>query len=82
MRIGICDDDVSWSAVEGATKYCLFRRVYNGSSWGTWEAVMTNRNTSYADKDVTAGTKYQYKVRAYTASGWSGFTVSSAVTPK
>ena len=30
---------ISWSKVEGATKYALYRRTYNGTKWGSYEKI-------------------------------------------
>ena len=51
---------VKWDAVEGATKYEVYRSTDNS----TWTKVTTTTGTSYANSGLTAGTKYYYKVRA------------------
>ncbi len=55
---------VSWKAVDGATKYYLYKSI---SENGKYELVGTfNSNVlSYVDKDVTAGGTYYYKTRCY-----------------
>ena len=69
---------VSWSAVDGAEKYHLQRRVYRNGEWSSWTNIDTKlTTTSYADKDVTKDIKYQYRVRAYNAAGWGSFTVTA-----
>ena len=70
-------NNVSWNAVAGASKYKLQRREY-GSAWSSWSNMATVIGTSYADKNVTAGTKYQYRVCAYNGQ-WSAYTKSASV---
>ncbi|WP_026649648.1 hypothetical protein [Blautia wexlerae] len=53
---------VSWSKVQGASGYEVYR-----STGKTWTKVGTTKSTSFTDKKVKKGTTYSYKVRAYTA---------------
>lgn len=52
---------VSWSKVNKATKYELYRKTGKGK----YKKVKTTASTSYTDKKVKIGKKYKYKVRAY-----------------
>ncbi|MCC8128859.1 MAG: hypothetical protein LIO51_02835 [Clostridiales bacterium] len=53
---------VSWSAVENATGY----RVYRKTAGGSWTLLKTVTNTSYTDSSLTTyNTNYYYTVRAY-----------------
>ena len=57
---------LSWKKVSGASGYQLYR--YN-SAKNKFEKVATVKGTSYINKKLKSGTKYQYKVRAYRKSG-------------
>ena len=50
----------SWSSVEHATKY----RVYRKTASTDWKLLTTTQNTSYLDTSVSSGTKYSYTVQA------------------
>ncbi len=50
---------VSWNAVDGASKYKVFRKT-DGTNWTALKTVTT---TSYTDKTVVSGTRYYYTVR-------------------
>ncbi|MGN0701978.1 MAG: leucine-rich repeat protein [Lentihominibacter sp.] len=56
---------VSWSGVEGAQKYYIYRCKSNGTVLKTWTLGSTYR--SFTDTGLTTGTAYYYKVRAYKA---------------
>ncbi len=71
---------VKWAAVTGATKYRVFRQTKSGSTWTTQEALGYSTTTSYDDTTVVAGTQYRYRVRAYGAGGWSGYSNFATVT--
>jgi hypothetical protein len=67
--------NISWSAVEGATKYLLQRRYNNGSGWKSWGTISSEyTGTSYVDNKVTAGYTYQYRVYSYNGEWSSTFT--------
>ena len=51
---------ISWSAVNGATKYWVYKSV-DGK---TFERCGTTTNTSYVDTSASLGRKYYYKVKA------------------
>ena len=52
---------VSWEAVEGATKYEVYRAT---SKSGTYSRITTTANTSITNTKTDAGKTYYYKVRA------------------
>ena len=52
---------VSWEAVEGATKYEVYRAT---SKTGTYKLMKTTTSTSYTNTGAEAGKTYYYKVRA------------------
>ncbi len=55
---------VSWTAVGGAQKYIIYRKV--GSN--TWAEYTTTTSTSYTDTSVSNGKTYSYSIRAYYSS--------------
>ena len=52
---------ISWTAVEGATKYQVYRAT---SKNGTYSRISTTANTSVTNTKAEAGKTYYYKVRA------------------
>ena len=52
---------ISWDAVEGATKYEVYRAT---SKNGTYSCISTTSNTSVTNTKTDAGKTYYYKVRA------------------
>ena len=52
---------ISWEAVEGATKYEVYRAT---SKNGTYSRISTTANTSVTNTKADAGKTYYYKVRA------------------
>lgn len=58
---------ISWSPVEGAKGYVIYRRAWNLKSkgWTTFERWNNTTQTSWTDTKVYAGTRYQYGVKAY-----------------
>jgi hypothetical protein len=57
---------ICWGAVNGATKYQLYRAT---SSTGTYSLIATTASTTYTNSSVATGTTYYYKVRAYRLAG-------------
>lgn len=53
---------LTWSKVEGADGYEIYRAV---SSSSTWTRKGDSKVTSYVNKGLTLGKRYYYKVRAY-----------------
>ena len=64
---------VKWNAVNGATKYAVYRKAAGETSWTRLTKTFTG--TTYTDKsaDLVAGTNYSYTVRAYVDNAWSGY---------
>lgn len=50
---------VAWNAVDGATKYKVFRKTADTD----WKALKTVTTTTYTDKTAVSGTTYYYTVR-------------------
>ncbi len=65
---------MTWSAVNGATKYAVYM-LQNGSYVCKNNAVT---GTSYTFAGLTNGTKYSFKVKAYVNGAWK--TASGAVS--
>ena len=74
---------LSWSKVDGAAGYTVYRATGNSSSYSEVGSVDAATYT-YADAKVTCGVKYSYKVRAYsTVDGNKVYgAYSSAVSGK
>jgi hypothetical protein len=58
---------VTWSAVNGAAQYRVFRKV----SGGSWERLGVTSSTSFTDTTAKSGTTYIYTVRCLSANGKS-----------
>jgi alpha-tubulin suppressor-like RCC1 family protein len=74
---------VTWTdASNNETGFTLYRRTYNGTSYGPWTSVATPaaNATSATDNTVVTGTTYQYRLRAANALGASAAVNSNAVT--
>ncbi len=54
---------VSWSAVEGAVKYRIYKAEDNGNSVYSLVAVVDGETLSWTDKDVIGGKTYKYVIR-------------------
>ena len=52
---------VKWNAVSEADGYQIYRKVNSGK----WKVVKNTTGTSYKDKNVKAGYKYSYTVKAH-----------------
>ena len=55
---------ISWDAVEGATKYRVYRRT---STSAEWLRLTETSETTYTDTTAVAGTTYYYTVKAFGA---------------
>ncbi|MCR4647899.1 MAG: fibronectin type III domain-containing protein [Lachnospiraceae bacterium] len=61
---------VTWSSVETAEKYRVYRKEYDGDSWSGWTKLKDTTAKSYTDTNVIDGITYKYTVRAYNKTGW------------
>lgn len=59
---------LTWSGVEGATSY----KVYRAAKDGAYKLIETTTSTSYKDSGLKTGTKYSYKVTAVSGDYESG----------
>ncbi len=62
--------EISWSAVNGATSYVIYRKVIGESIMNVCARVSA---TTYLDTNVVSGEGYVYIVSAVNASGESGY---------
>ena len=62
---------VTWNAVNGATKYAVYRKTAGGN----WTLLTTSvTDTTYADtSSLVAGTTYYYTVKSLLNGRWSGY---------
>lgn len=60
-KITLTSVKLSWNALNGATKYHLYRRLANETSWSR---VKTVKSTSTTNLNLISGNTYQYKVCA------------------
>ena len=58
---------VSWAAVEGATRYRVYKRIVNADGTvSKWDYITGKiKDVTYTDTVVKSGTKYEYAVRVY-----------------
>ena len=69
---------LSWSAIDGATKYYVYRST---SKSGTYSKIGTATGTSYTDTTAKAGKMYYYKVKAICANT-NGNSAFSAIVSR
>ena len=67
---------ISWSKVDGAEKYQLYRAVGSGE----YKLLTTTTGTKVTNNSVTAGTQYSYKVRAVAGDTKSTFSAVKSIT--
>ena len=84
LKVTNGDDEVvvSWSKVEGATAYRVYRRVVDADGDVTPWAYISGKITDLKFSDMTAmsGTKYEYAVRVYSKGGYSDLYSEKAIT--
>ena len=49
-----------WKSVTGVSKYKVYKKIGTGA----WKEIVTTKNTTYTDKNVTSNTKYTYSIAA------------------
>ena len=72
----------TWSEVEGADSYIVYRRAYNTKTkkWSGWTRIADDVTaTSYVDKTAKSG-YYRYTVRAVNEGGTSGYDANGLKT--
>ena len=74
---------VSWTKVQGAEKYRVYRSEYNASTgkWSSFETLNTvsSKTLSYTDKTVKAGGSYKYRVRAIKGKTFSSYKTTEKI---
>lgn len=68
---------IAWEQVENARGYTLERSTTGASPWSTVKTSKTVSDVTYTDRQVTPGTGYYYRVRAYDANNKDGLTSGS-----
>jgi fibronectin type 3 domain-containing protein len=71
---GITGVNVSWSKIEGATSYLVYRREVVNGKWSNWSVLKTVTETSIVDETAKSGTQYRYTVRALSGKSKSVYT--------
>jgi hypothetical protein len=75
--------DLAWADVAGEEGYKVERKLASSSTWSQIGTTAANVVT-YTDSNsgLTAGTSYNYRVRAYTTAGNSAYSnIATATTP-
>ncbi len=71
---------LEWTEVQGAAHYRIYRRDNGSGSWNSWsEVARPSSGSTWNDNDVTAGTQYQYRMRAYVDGSLKAFSNIMAV---
>ena len=60
---------VSWSKVNAATGYVVYRSVIKTSGYATLKKITSKATVSYKDTSALPGVTYYYRVKAYKKSG-------------
>ena len=67
---------LTWSGVDGATGYRIYRSTNKTSGFTKIKSITSNSKVTYTNSGISCGTTYYYKVRAYrvrqAGSGSSG----------
>lgn len=64
---------ITWSALAGAEKYELLRKL---SSSDNWQTVSTTTACEYTDESIASGVSYDYRVRAIQGKYAAGMSVA------
>ena len=56
---------LTWSGVDGATGYRIYRSTSKTSGFTKIKSITTNSKVTYTNSGISCGTQYYYKVRAY-----------------
>lgn len=56
---------LTWSGVDGATGYRIYRSTSKTSGFTKIKSITSNSKVTYTNSGVSCGTTYYYKVRAY-----------------
>ena len=72
---------VTWKKTTGADGYVIYRKAGNGS-FKKLKTIKKGTTVSFADKSVKKGTKYTYRIKAYSGKTFSAAATGSAVKAK
>ncbi len=56
---------LTWSGVDGATGYRIYRSTSKTSGFKKIKSITTNSKVTYTNSGISCGTTYYYRVRAY-----------------
>ncbi len=75
---------LSWSKVNGALGYQIYRRTNGAGAWSYIAKVSGGTKVAYLDKTAKSANSYEYKIKTYGAytTGFSGATAVCLVAPK
>ena len=76
---GINGVTVTWRRVTGATGYCIYRRTGTSSSWKKVKTMTSGSSVNWTDPNVSNGTAYSYRVRAYCGKTLGAYQGSKTV---
>ncbi|MBO7179229.1 MAG: hypothetical protein J6V78_02705 [Clostridia bacterium] len=70
--------NVTWSKVNGALNYTVYRAEYLGSKWSGWKQINTvGAVTNYIDTTAKSGICYKYTVRAVNGGSTGAYKASA-----
>lgn len=64
---------ITWSKVENADGYVLYRKSLGEKSWERIAVIKNGSTTSYKDTKVVSGNSYSYTIKAYDGRTYSSF---------
>lgn len=70
---------LDWDTVDNASNYYVYRAT---SSTGTYSKIATISSENYTDTNLSANTRYYYKVKAHNAYGVSSYSSYAYATTK
>ena len=70
---------LNWTSLPSTTSISIFRKLTNGTSWGTAIATPTATALTYDDQTATAGIGYEYKVVRVAAGVTSTGYISTGI---
>lgn len=70
VQASVTSIKLTWSAVEGAEKY----KIYRAAKGQGYKLIKTQQNTSFTNTKLKTGTKYYYKITAVNADFESSFS--------
>ncbi len=62
---------VTWSEVEGASGYRIYRRTSADDKWEKIDTIKDGETVAYKDTSVKAGKRYYYTIKAYHEDGYN-----------